>query len=483
MSQVEQTLQTCKGYLLRDPHVKRCFEKLDVSSSRGFMYEYEHNGHSIFMDLHVDEALPLITLFAHGDVLVKKEKAVLAAKYCQLKSSPWEPGLLVFSASQRRVFYQITTPFIEAPLSEQTLAWMNSCACNKLVACHEDLVSIAYDDLTLQWNNGEKDKETDLMQFTFPMKNFQETKAQLGKELQDMRRNALGQNINDEEATLFFSQIMTKDMLFHEEITVDQSGCLILAIHSELKVSEEHLGRIARYCNQSNSSRKLAGMHACSRDGYLWFSAPISLWDGVIGSSSIGFVELFGLAAIHEALDTIQSWDWNCQEDIEADCFNDDSKKDEEGPPTRERHISHREAMDILRGIHANHQEPEFPGSPESGEDDPFSDIFGGAAPQDEQPDPDMSILGDDGIWPGFESFFLEKDGQIPWFVFPSDGEDGIPPEVDSPLTEDDRILHETLPPVENDDASGEELPKDAAEGCREEKNVSIFDEPEDKGA
>lgn len=424
----EQTMQACRDYLLHDPHVKNCFEKLDVSASRGFMYEYEQDGRRILLDLRVEEILPLVTLFAHADVLIKKEKAAVAAKYCQMHSSPSEPGMLMFSPTHGYAGYRITTTAIEAPVSEKTLAWMTACACEKIAGCRDDLGLLANDDWNPRRTEKIRERRPESERPAFPEQNLQETKKRLteGFKDSDHNHNALGQGIDEADTTLFFNQIMTENEIFHERISVDRSGCLVVAVRPEFVASAEQLGKLALYCNEVCSRRKTTRLHAYCRDGHVWSCAAISLWDGPIGKDSVDFAEMFAIKEAHDVLEKTLAWT-DGRPDPAADSPSDEGPEADEKRPNRGRRFPPRDMMDILRENHPDDTEPERPEPdfPEPDGDDPFAEAFSDFGRRGEESETEENPFTEEGVPPDFESLFAEEDGELPDIEVPIAEEEG----------------------------------------------------------
>jgi len=305
MKSIEKTLETCRSCLSHDPQVKNLFEKFGESSGKGFLYEYAQDGQTLLMDLVAEEQIPVVTLYANADVLVKDEKLALVAKYCQLKSDSQDPGILVISPSYHYVFYRITIPVVGVQFSENTLRQMNLCAFEKIAACRDDLIKLTNDDLIVFHGTQERNPcgETERPAFSSDM--LLQTKQLLAEELRNAQYDTLSRNTDEEDSTLFLTQFIKEDQIYYEKITLDESGFLLVSVRSDFKVSPELQSSIAVYCNQKNSIRKLAGLRAYSGDGYLWFSSPISLWDGPVGIDSIKLLEVIGTNAINEALSAI----------------------------------------------------------------------------------------------------------------------------------------------------------------------------------
>jgi hypothetical protein len=207
---------------------------------------------------------------------------------------------------------------------------------------------------------------------------------------------------------------MTEDEIFHEEISFDKSGCLIVAVRPELKVGEEQLGRMAIYCNKVCVSRKLVGLHAHCQNGYLWFSSAISLWENTAGKKSVELIEIFAVQAIKQLIEEVQTWtpfsDVMVSESISR---NHDLSNEDEAAATNQRHLSPAEMLDILRS------RPDHPSSPsaripEPDIEDPFAEIFGqfGHHSSDPHDEDDAGY----GTMIDFDDIFSAEDGPLPGF-------------------------------------------------------------------
>ncbi len=392
-----KAIEACRNALTQDPHVKRCFEKREESSNWGFLYEYEKNGEKFLMDLRFRKTLPLVSLFAHADVRAKRENLRTTARYCQLNSSPWEPGMLVVSPTTRHVFYRITVPDAEAPLSAATLAWMNNCAFDKLVRCREDLLFLAADEWQGRQAARETKPETTEESALFPEENAQVTRERLKRELRSDYRISVSQNLDDNGATLFFSQLERAGELYHEELVLDKSGCLLVAIRPEIRVSEEKRDSLVLFCNEICSSWRVAGPHACSRDGYLWFSSPISLWDGPVGSPSVSFVEAMGMRELFEVLRKVQDRDEeSCFEAGSFSPYRELSCRDDDDEPVRE--LPDPEWLQREEPGDKPAEPPEPEERPDFDPADPFADIFAGSMDGGNRTAPSGIVYEDEAI-------------------------------------------------------------------------------------
>ncbi len=427
MEFLEQTMQTCRDFLQRDPKIGRCYEKAGDSRNKGFLYEYRQDDRVTFMDLQIEEELKLLILFAHADILAAPQAGQLLANYCQTHTSPWDPALLVYSPERRNVYSRIMTPVLEAPLTGDTLDWMNRCAYGKLSACLDDLTALADGRISPTWLPPETAQPEHPMPCAFPDDNLRETKARLAEELRDAHYNILGRNLSDEDDVLYYCQLVTEDELFYERISVHESGCLLLGLRSAYRVSRELLGRAAQYCNRVNSLKLLAGLHACCRDGYLWCSCPVSLRDGPVGLESTSLIEKFGLHMLSNAIQTLQSWilpEWADAVPAVED-GEEEPEREEDDLPRPTPSPAPWSLMDVMRHAAEAQRGADNPGRPGCPEQVPFPGFF-------HEEDPDFPIPPEEeGPLPGFESFFDDvDDGPLP-------GLDQTPPKG-RPEIEDD---------------------------------------------
>ena len=415
MEFLDQTMQTCRDYLTQDPKIGRCFEKDGDGRNKGFLYEYRQDGRVTLMDLQVEEELKILILFAHADILAEPQTGPILANYCQTHSGPWDPALLVYCPERRNVYSRIMTPVLEAPLTGSTLDWMNRCAYEKLSACLDDLTALADGRISFTWLPRETAQPELPPSCAFPDDSLRETKTRLKEELREAHYNILGRNLSDEDDVLYYCQLVTEDEIFYERISVHGSGCLLLAVRSAYRVSPELLGRAAQYCNRVNSLKLLAGLHAFCRDGYLWCSCPVSLWDGPVGLESTSLIEKFGLHTLSDAIRAFQGWirpEWaeavpSAEEEEEEDPLG---IEEEDFPPIPTPSRPWR-LMDILRQAGNEPGESDDPGQPGFPGQVPFPGFF-------DEDDPDFPAAPDDeGPLPGFESFFDdEEDGPLPGF-------------------------------------------------------------------
>lgn len=402
MELCEQTILVCGNYLRRDSHVIRCYQKLDGSADKGFLYEYEQDDRPVLMELQIEEVFPLLTLLASADIPVQEEKVGILTRYCQCHSGPREPGTLVFSPARRQVFFQLTVPIADTPLSEASLSWMNRCAWDKITRCREELSILVDDAASLPSPRPARPVPS------FPRENLLETKRLLSEELRDLDHLALGSNLDEESSSLFFNRVRCADKVYLEEISVHESGCLILSLRPEGRISGEELGSLSRICNRLNGAAKLAGLRSGGADGYVWSSAALSLWDGPVGGAEVSILEVLTLEILSEALQELRPPKQGGEEANEGEEDDEGEEGDEEElfrPHPHPLEAMHRRR--ILSEAQIDRPDP-FP----------FED-----------PDEDIEVFPS---MPGVPHFLHEMDKDEPGGADPWAGLAYTPPEEDS---------------------------------------------------
>ena len=364
MNCVEESLRNCRDYLANAPHIRRGFETLEGSPEKGFMYELERDGCRIPMELLVEENWHVITLFAHVGVLIGADKYDRLAKYCQMHSHPDEPGMLVVYPVFRNVVYRLSIVVKERPLTAATLEWMNNCAYEKILECRDDLLALVQDDIPVRKPPEERDSGPERQSPAFPSDNLQETKKRLSEELLEGEEVTFCKNLNEDDPVLFLGSRLTENGELLEKISVNDSGCLIVALRAECLISREQIARAVRLCNRESAEQKLAGIHAYCEDGYLWFSAPVSLWDGPVGRASVEPIETLGSVVILHVLEDLGILERDEEESDEPEA--DDRGMREPGPGSHD-FFDFLDDDELMNGF--------LPDDIDLGEADPLADL------------------------------------------------------------------------------------------------------------
>lgn len=292
MENFERTMNVCEGYLSSNPFVTSAFRKEEGSSSQGFLYYYEKDEFSVMVDLRVDESIRHILMDVHASIEpVKDESRVtkqLLYEYCQQHSGVDEPGFLCVSDRHNYVQYHISTPFIDGPISVETLDWMNDTAWEKLHMHTPNLQLLASGHLPeMQPDINIEKLDSNL----FPLDNYRKTVDSLPEQLLNSRHNVIGRNIREDKRKLYMDQVFTGEFALYRELRVNDTGCLIIAIRTEYRVPKSfQRGKLMVHANNVNSTHKVCGLRVLNKDGYIWISAAISLWDGPISGEAIEHV-------------------------------------------------------------------------------------------------------------------------------------------------------------------------------------------------
>ena len=289
MNDFESTLNVCERYLISNPFVTSAFRKEEGSSSRGFLYNYEKDGFSVMVDMRVDEKLCHILMDVHAGVeIVDDESKVIRQmiyEYCQQYSEVDEPGFLCMSDRTNYVQYHISTPFVDGPISVETLDWMNESALEKLRKHTHNLQLLASGHLP-EMLPSKKLETTDAK--IFPQENLRKTVDALPEQLYNCKNNVVGRNILDNKQKLYMDQVLSVEFALYRELWVNYSGCLIIAIRTEFKVPKTYQrGELTVQANKINSTHEVSGLRVLNKDGYIWISTALSLWDGPISGETI----------------------------------------------------------------------------------------------------------------------------------------------------------------------------------------------------
>ena len=294
MTNFEKTMEVCEKYLLDgSPFVVDAYRKEEGSSSEGFIYRYQKDGFMIMVDMLVDKSTLHVIVDAYAGIeTINKGSEItrqLLCEYCQLYSKVDEPGFLCVSEAHGCIQYHISTPIENSVISRDTLDWLNSCAWEKLKNHSASLELLAGghfpEAISLPMKTGD---ESSMEAGPFPLENLRVTMKNIPDQLRDSNHNVIGRNIRDNTKRLFLDQIMLGNMTMYRELWMNDSGCIIVAVRSELKLPKMYRNRrLTAYVNEINSSRKVTGIHALTDDGYIWISAAVSLWNGPVNGETI----------------------------------------------------------------------------------------------------------------------------------------------------------------------------------------------------
>lgn len=293
MTNYEKTLDICENYLRSGKNnVIKVYNEEKRSEKSRFLYIYEEAGLRIIADLLVDEKTNHVVLDAHASVKGKWEKTITACKilceYCQMHSSAEEPGFLYYSDHLGRVRYHISTPFIDSPISEYTVGWMNFCAWRKLHKNDSNLALLpnCHSQETVQTCGSENTADG----IRFPKNNLYKTLINLRIQLSNNRRYELDCIMKCKVAKLSSDEIESGSLFISRELWVNSTGCVIVVLKSKYKIPEDNREPLVMLINEINSMHKVTGLRTMTIDGCLWISAAISLWDGPVSWGAIEYV-------------------------------------------------------------------------------------------------------------------------------------------------------------------------------------------------
>ena len=309
MTNLEKSMKTFEEYLQNDSvNIFQVYKKGEKSHPYGFTYSYEKKGFKILVDLYGDEITQHIILDAHAAIeeIIKRTNSYcqMLCEYCQKHSPVDEPGFLYYSDQHGYVQYHITTPFIDRPVSGGTFVWMNNCAWKKLREHIENLRRHASKHFAGTYSQEKTEQLAEIKQASkegskathnsFPDKYY---------DIQFCKNDRKMQNTAD---NLYMKQIVTTNMTLHRELRINNTGCIIIAVRTEVIMPEPYnRGMMTAYVNRINASRKITGIHALTKDGYLWISASISLWDGPVSGKTIEHVSSILFAEMSKHQDII----------------------------------------------------------------------------------------------------------------------------------------------------------------------------------
>ncbi len=300
MKNYEDSLKVCREYLSKNPHVGRVFEK-----QNSFLYEYEkEDGPRLLSEITVKPTESFVILHMESGIRADMDALGITIQACQLCSSPDEPGMLMISPDHRYVTYLISSPIVDLPVCEETLAWMQTCAYEKINVCKTFLKMFGQNRLDPELLSIPKRKEIRLpeelkgtLQFAIEVlsEGFAETDSAAVNMLQRW-----------EDPVLFFNEIQREDGIYYEKISVDPSGCLIVSIRPAIQIDRLEQGDLAPICNRFNCEQArnglLGGLHAFSDDGSFWFSSPISLYDGLVSIEAVKAIEACALRQLDKCM-------------------------------------------------------------------------------------------------------------------------------------------------------------------------------------
>ncbi len=307
MNYYEDSLKVCREFLSRNPHVDKVFEK--QGKGTGFLYEYEQEERRLLSEITVKPAESFVILRMESGIRADADALGITIQACQLCSSPDEPGILMISPDNRYITYLISSPIVELPVCEETLAWMHACAFGKITACESFLKMLSRNRLDPKLLAAMPKRKEDLLPEGLK-ETLQFVVEVLKADFAETDGAAVNMLQSREDPVLFFNEIRTKDGIFYEKISVDPSGCLIVYVRPAVQIDRLEQGDLAPVCNRLNCEQArnglLSGLHAFSDDGFLCFSSPISLWDGLIGIEAVKAIENYALRHLEKCMSELR---------------------------------------------------------------------------------------------------------------------------------------------------------------------------------
>ena len=144
MSYFNETIANIEEYLTLRSNHNTASMMLPGSSSSGFLCEILTEGRRYFMKLRVDDKIDYVILEMYLGITVQPPYIPITAQYCMEKTDEKKVGSYRIAYNHGDVYFHIEASMKDAPVSGETIEYMEHIAIASLRACENDLELISH---------------------------------------------------------------------------------------------------------------------------------------------------------------------------------------------------------------------------------------------------------------------------------------------------------------------------------------------------
>ncbi|MBE5798617.1 MAG: hypothetical protein E7321_01525 [Clostridiales bacterium] len=138
-----KTVENIEEYLIHNSGYNTASKNLSCCNYEGYLCEILTEDHSYFMKIIIDENINHVILQVYPGIRVKPQHYAKAVQYCMKVTDKLKVGNLRIKNKRGDVYYHISAPIVDAPVTAKQLESMEEIAIFTLLSHEEELERIA----------------------------------------------------------------------------------------------------------------------------------------------------------------------------------------------------------------------------------------------------------------------------------------------------------------------------------------------------
>ena len=283
---------------------RKGYKKSDASSYEGFLYKKrdESTNRVITFDIRLPLEGSVLFEASFGIHIIDQAYLPAIKLYCQQIDVNY--GSVQVDKMKAEVIYRVESLIMENPISDATLELFEKEAIRIFTLHFGNLKNLATGKvLDIKPVEEKKKKASKKVNITDSIESIREfLNCSSG-------HNSIGERIDSDDNTVFYSQVLTEKDAFRIEFIVSDDGILNLKGSygdNAFAVAEPYKYLAASYLNDENSEHKYGALSIGNKTEGISCSVYTSLIDGPIGEITIKFIEGIIVKVLRESIENVE---------------------------------------------------------------------------------------------------------------------------------------------------------------------------------
>lgn len=310
-----QTMENAESHLLAMGYT--AFEKMDGSSSTGFIYTVDMNDVNCLCNLRIDKNVDAAILEVYPGISVPEPYYPMTATYCQNHAPSL--GSLQISLNHGGVYFHMESLFKDAPTSSETFLRMEQAAARALNEHYHVLQGISHGVISPLLEELASSTYCPSPDHTTQASNqyYSDSLHSIEQHLcNHSNHNSIARNLNPEGSVEFLCEVLTSKGCYSLEISLDcTTDFLTMCAYPgarNIKIPTPYCCMAAQYCTEASDKKKVGYLHIGDEKKGACAYISTSFADAAISGATVEQLEHVLLPLLHHHEEDLDLISYGC---------------------------------------------------------------------------------------------------------------------------------------------------------------------------